>query len=213
MIPANRLDPVGSAGHELFVGAEPHARQSSGLNNFAVTYPWWTKYHNVSERVDFNASDKLRMFARYSWFRTRLDNDNASGDNSIAWPSDNGGIMDATSSGIDALYMMSPRTTIDVKLGVNYTEDDYNSQIYKLKMGTPARATHPAPIATCGLASGRTTIGTTQCSLPPSASISPTSSGAMSTLAGAPPASARAPILASAVGGTTICATTSRKSS
>jgi hypothetical protein len=144
IIPTNRLDPVGLATMNYLWAPNRTPDNPSGLNNFAVTYPWWTKYHNVSERVDFNASDKLRMFARYSWFRTRLDNNNASGDNSIAWPSDNGGIMDATSSGIDALYMMSPRTTIDVKLGVNYTEDDYNSQIYKLKMGTTCSGDSPS---------------------------------------------------------------------
>ena len=133
----NRIDPAGALAMNYLWAPNRPPDDPSGVNNFAVTYPWWTKYHNVSERVDFNASDKLRMFARYSWFRTRLDNNNASGDNSIAWPSDNGGLMDATSSGIDALYMMSPRTTIDVRLGVNYTEDDYNSAIYKLKTGTP----------------------------------------------------------------------------
>ena len=143
-IPANRLDSVGLMAMNYMWAPNRSPDNKSGLNNFAVTYPWWTKYHNVSERVDFNASDKLRMFARYSWFRTRLDNTNASGDNSIAWPSDNGGLMDATSSGIDALYMMSPRTTIDVKLGVNYTDDDYNSAIYKLKMGTPCSGSSPS---------------------------------------------------------------------
>jgi hypothetical protein len=104
-----------------------------GLNNFKITYPWWTKYHNFSERVDFNASDKLRMYAHYSWFRTRLDNVNWSagymngGAPSIATPSDNGGIMDATGTGIDALYMFNPRTTIDIRMGTNYEEDDYAS--------------------------------------------------------------------------------------
>ncbi|MGA2074017.1 MAG: carboxypeptidase-like regulatory domain-containing protein [Terriglobia bacterium] len=144
IIPTNRMDPVGLAAMNYLWAPNRTPDNPSGLNNFSVTYPWWTKYHNLSERVDYNASDKLRLYARYSWFRTRLDNNNASGDNSIAWPSDNGGIMDATSSGIDALYMMNPRTTIDVRLGVNYTEDDYNSSIYKLNMGTQCSGSSPS---------------------------------------------------------------------
>ena len=119
------------------MGCEPYPLDSRRLNNFQVTFPWWTKYHNLSERVDFNVSDKLRIYGHYSEFRTRLDNDNPTADHSIAFPSQNGGIMDADSSGIDVLYMMSPKTTIDIKLGVNYTDDDYNSTIAKMKPGTP----------------------------------------------------------------------------
>jgi hypothetical protein len=144
VIPANRIDPT-AATLMNYLWAPNHAPTGlDGANNFVVTYPWWTKYHNASDRVDYNINDKWRMFAHYSWFRTRLDNNNASGDNSIAWPSDNGGIMDATSSGIDVLYMMNPRTTLDIRLGVNYTEDDYNSAIYKLKMGTPCSGSSPS---------------------------------------------------------------------
>ena len=86
-----------------------------GLNNFKVTYPWWTKYHNLTDRVDFNASDKLRMYAHYGEFRTRLDNVNWSagymngGPPSVATPSDNGGIMDATFGAMDVLYMFNPQ--------------------------------------------------------------------------------------------------------
>ena len=103
-----------------------------GSDNFQVTFPWWTHYHNLSERVDFNASDKLRMYAHYSEFRTRLDNDNPTSTHTIAFPSQNGGIMDADNAGIDVLYMMNPKTTIDIKLGTNYTDDDYNSTIAKM---------------------------------------------------------------------------------
>ena len=40
-----------------------------GLNNLKVTYPWWTHYWNFSDRVDYNISDKWRMFARFSKFK------------------------------------------------------------------------------------------------------------------------------------------------
>ena len=104
-----------------------------GANNFKVTYPWWTKYRNYSDRVDYNLSDKWRMYAHYGSFRTRLDNVNWSqgfmngAAPSIATPSDNGGIMDALFGAMDVLYMPNPRTTLDIRLGVNYEDDDYAS--------------------------------------------------------------------------------------
>ena len=206
VIPGNRINPVGALAMNYLWAPNRSPDNPSGLNNFSVTYPWWTKYHNVSERVDFNASDKLRMFARYSWFRTRLDNNNASGDNSIAWPSDNGGIMDATSSGIDALYMMNPRTTIDIKLGVNYTDDDYNSAIYKLKTGTPCSGNSPS--TNCDVwASMWPNNSWYQSVLSPSIGVYfPAFNWGNEYFGGVPPALARAPIWGPGDGGTTICA-------
>jgi hypothetical protein len=102
-----------------------------GLNNLKVTAPSWQKYWNWSERVDYNPSDKWRMFAHYSRFNTRFGNSNWSDNHSIAVVTGDG-IMDAMSSGMDALYMANPRTTLDIRLGVNYIEDDYNSKIAKL---------------------------------------------------------------------------------
>jgi hypothetical protein len=146
-IPANRIDPAAAVAMSYMWAPNHTPLTPDGSGNFQVTFPWWTKYHNVSERVDYNLSDKWRLYAHYSWFRTRLDNNNPTNNDSIAFPSQNGGLMDATSSGIDALYMMSPRTTIDIKLGVNYTEDDYNSAIYKLK-NTPC-SSGSAPNVNC----------------------------------------------------------------
>jgi len=127
------INPTGKILQSYMWGPNTTALTPDGSNNWQSTFAWWTKYHNLSERVDFNISDKWRMYGHYSWFRTHLDNDNPTANDSIAFPSQNGGIMDATSSGIDVLYMMNPRTTLDIRLGVNYTEDDFNSTIYKLK--------------------------------------------------------------------------------
>jgi hypothetical protein len=135
VICANAINPTAAVLMPyLNWGANHTALTPDGSDNFEVTFPWWTHYHNLSERVDFNASDKLRIYAHYSEFRTRLDNNNPTSTDSIAFPSQNGGIMDADSAGIDLLYMMNPRTTIDIKVGVNYTDDDYNSTIAKMNM-------------------------------------------------------------------------------
>jgi hypothetical protein len=97
----------------------------TGVNNVKVSYPWWLKYWNISTRVDYNINDKWRMYARLSKYETRLDNPNWGG--TIAVPSDNGGLMDTLNPAIDFLWMISPRTTINMRYGATYLEDDYDS--------------------------------------------------------------------------------------
>src|SRR5579864_1975788 len=97
----------------------------SGLNNFKKAYSWWEKYYNFSDRVDYNLNDHWRVFGRFSKFETRLDNNNWGG--TIAVPSDNGGIMDAMNASMDVLWMISPQTTVNLRFGSSYDEDDYAS--------------------------------------------------------------------------------------
>ncbi len=126
MIPKSRIDPAGAkAVNDLWMPNNPGS-DLSGLNNFKKAYPWWENYWNLLDRVDYNINDKWRLFSRFGKFQTRLDNPNW-GD-TIAVPSDNGGVMDSLNATADVLYMLSPRTTINVRMGVIYMEDDYASQ-------------------------------------------------------------------------------------
>jgi len=125
IIPQNRMDPTGKKIVNYLWAPNNPGDDPSGLNNFKLTYPWWTHYWNFSDRADYNIGDKLRMFVRFSKFQTRLDNNNWGG--TLAVPSDNGGIMDAMNAAIDVLWMASPRTTVDFRMGSTYDEDDYAS--------------------------------------------------------------------------------------
>jgi hypothetical protein len=107
-------------------------------NNYKITYPWWLKYKNLSERTDWNINDKWKVFTRYSIFRTRLDNPNYA--DSPAVPSDNGGLMDALNAAADAVYTMNPTTVVNLRFGTSYAEDDYNSDWAKL--GASSLATY-----------------------------------------------------------------------
>ncbi len=126
VIPGDRMDPAGAIAVGNMWKPNNAGDDLSGVNNFKLTYPWWTHYWNMTERVDYNVSDKLRMFGRFSKFQTRLDNNNWG--ETIAVPSDNGGIMDALNAEADILYVMNPRTTINVRFGSSYMEDDYASE-------------------------------------------------------------------------------------
>lgn len=131
IIPSVRINPSGLKAVGDLWKPNRAGDDLSGVNNFKNAYAWWVKYWNISDRVDYNITPKLRMYARFSKYQTRLDNPNWGG--TIAVPSDNGGLMDALNAAADVLYMVSPRTTINFRYGVTYLEDDYDSEWAKVK--------------------------------------------------------------------------------
>ncbi len=134
VIPATRINATGQKIlNDLWKPTGP-GDDVTGINNVKVSYPWWLKYWNISNRVDYNISDKWRMYARFSKYQTRLDNPNWG--NTIAVPSDNGGLMDTLQPAIDFLYMASPTTTINMRYGAVYLEDDYDSGWAKVPEST-----------------------------------------------------------------------------
>jgi hypothetical protein len=130
IIPQSRINPSGLKAVNDLWKSNRAGDDLSGVNNFKNAYAWWLKYWNISDRVDYNISDKWRMYARFSKYETRLDNPNWG--NTIAVPSDNGGLMDALNAAADVLYMVSPRTTFNVRYGATYVEDDYDSDWAKV---------------------------------------------------------------------------------
>lgn len=130
IIPPNRFNPSGLKAINDLWKPNRAGDDLSGINNFRNAYAWWVKYWNISDRVDYNITDNLRMYARFSKYETRLDNPNWG--NTIAVPSDNGGLMDALNAAADVLYMVSPTTTINVRYGATYLEDDYDSEWAKV---------------------------------------------------------------------------------
>jgi hypothetical protein len=125
-VPKSLMDAAGVMAVNNMWAPNNAGTDLSGLNNFQKAYPWWENYWNLSDRVDYDINEKWRFYSRFSKFQTRLDNPNWGG--TIAVPSANGGVMDALNGMADVLYMLSPKTTINVRLGVTYMEDDYASQ-------------------------------------------------------------------------------------
>lgn len=101
----------------------------SGSNNFRASYAWPMKNLNFSNRTDWNISDKWKVFGRYSQFRTTLDQDNYTPNNSRAMPNDNGGIMNSRNVAGDAVYTMSPRTVFNFRGSYAMLEDDYSAPL------------------------------------------------------------------------------------
>jgi len=126
VIPSSRIDPTGRIlVNDLWKPNNP-GDDPSGINNFQTQYNWWHKYWNISDRVDYIPSEKLRMYFRYSIYNTDLDNPNWGGTRAVR--SDNGGLMDAENAAADVVYIFNPTTTLDVRFGYTRAQDDYDSQ-------------------------------------------------------------------------------------
>lgn len=125
VIPTSRIDATSKLFMNDIWGPNNAGDDLTGVNNYRTGYAWFLDYWNFSDRTDWNISDKWKVFARYSVIRTRLDNNNYGG--TIATTSDNGGLMDALNGAFDSVYTLSARTVINFRLGVVYSEDEYDS--------------------------------------------------------------------------------------
>jgi hypothetical protein len=129
-IPASRMDPSSLSFLQDVWRPNNAGDDQTGVNNYKITYTWFINYWNLSDRVDWNISDKWKMYARYSVIRTRLDNANYAG--SPAVTSDNGGLMDSLNAAADTVYTITPSTVLNLRFGVVYSEDDYDSEWAKI---------------------------------------------------------------------------------
>lgn len=127
IIPANRIDPTAKRIMQDIWGPNNPGDDLSGSNNFKASYAWPMKNLNFSNKTDWNITDKLKVFGRYSQFRTTLDQDNYTPNNSPAMPNDNGGIMNSRNVAGDLVYTLSPSTVINLRGSYAMLEDDYSA--------------------------------------------------------------------------------------
>ncbi|MBI1791529.1 MAG: carboxypeptidase regulatory-like domain-containing protein [Acidobacteria bacterium] len=130
IIPASRIDSTAKRIMQDLWGPNNRGDDLSGSNNFKASYPWPMKDANFSNRTDWNFSDKVKVFGRYSQFRTTLDQGNYTPNNSRAMPNDNGGIMNSRNIAGDLVYAMSPTTIFNIRASYSMLEDDYSAPEY-----------------------------------------------------------------------------------
>ncbi len=130
ILPPSRIDPTAKRIMQDFWGPNNAGDDATGSNNFKSSYPWPMKNANFSNKTDWNISDKLKVFGRYSQFRTTLDQGNYTPNNSRAMPNDNGGIMNSRNIAGDMVYTMSPTTVINFRGSYAMLEDDYSAPEY-----------------------------------------------------------------------------------
>jgi len=150
-IPATMIDPVA----RLYVDKlwKPN-RPGTGPYNFQNYYaplPIYYDYHNLSDRVDYVPNERWRFYGRFSHLWTPVSTSNPTG--SDFWLSDRGSQRNATQVSGDVVYVMSPRTVLNLhasyrafidasRFGVQYPRDLWakiwpNSNWYKLLFENP----------------------------------------------------------------------------
>jgi hypothetical protein len=92
------------------------------VNNYRAGFAERVKYWNLSDRVDWNASDKLKVFGRYSMFKTFVAQDNYA--NSPA-TQPNGSERHAWTTVADAVYMLNANTVFNIRGGYNRIFDSF----------------------------------------------------------------------------------------
>jgi hypothetical protein len=102
-------------------------------NNFKLTYPWWSDYKNWSGRTDWNPSDKLKIYGRYSQFREWESNNNFAG--TPAFTDADGGLTATINMAADAVYTLNANTVLDIRWGMTFFGIDYDSPWARLEGG------------------------------------------------------------------------------
>jgi len=130
IIPQSRFDPTSKRILQDLWGPNGPGDDLAGSNNFKASYAWPMTNWNVTNRTDWNISDKLKVFGRYSRFKTTLDQENYTPNNSPAMPNDNGGIMNSRNVAGDLVYTASPTTVFNFRGSFSSLEDDYSAPEY-----------------------------------------------------------------------------------
>ena len=111
VIPASMQDSISRYYVDRLWSANRPGSDNYGLNNYYVPLPVAYDYHNFSERVDYNHSEKIRIYGRFSKLWTPVTTSNPT--QSELFQSDRGSQRDAASYSGDMVYVVSPSTVLN----------------------------------------------------------------------------------------------------
>ncbi len=133
IVPQNRMDPTSVTFMKDVWQPNGPGDNLTHVNNYKLTFPWWSDYKNWSGRVDWNPSDRWKIYGRYSQFREWESNDNFT--NSPAFTDRDGGLTATINTAADAVFTINPSTILDLRWGVTLFGIDYDSPWAKLDGG------------------------------------------------------------------------------
>ena len=111
-IPQNRFDPLAATLIKQFWAPNNPGANITGLNNYTKGFIENYGYYNFSDRVDYNISDKWKIFGRLARYNTTDIAGNPTGDTSELYVP-TGTSRAAWNAGGDAIWTMSPRTVVE----------------------------------------------------------------------------------------------------
>ena len=131
-VPASRFDPVAaSIMKELWEPNNP-GENITGSNNFRTTLTRATNYYNISDRADWNISDKWRVYGRYSYLHTMVDSNDPTPNKSRWYVTQGASARHALSISGDAVWTMNERTVVNFHGDYHSLVDDFDSPRDKL---------------------------------------------------------------------------------
>ncbi len=124
IIPQNMLDPTALKMMSYIWKPNATPDSQAGTDNFRSSVGLDTQFYNISDRVDWNKGEKLRIFGRYGQFHTNLALPDYTGINSPAEANGSSGVMLSKNLTADGVYTMNSSTVIDVRFGYSSMNDD-----------------------------------------------------------------------------------------
>lgn len=125
IIPADRIDSVAKKIMADIPQPNNPGDNLTGANNFKSTYSAQTTYYNFSDRVDYQVSNKWRVYARVDRFHTIVSDTNPM--NSPAFVSPDGSARNAFTTSGDAIYTINPTTMLNIHGDYNSFVDGYQA--------------------------------------------------------------------------------------
>jgi len=115
VIPTARMDPTSLKFLKYIWAPNGPGTDVTGANNFQIGFPRAQNYWNFAERVDYNISDKMKIFARlgmqHSLQLMRFYNDSPFAATS------GGGLAEAQNISGEAVYTVNAKTVISYRMG------------------------------------------------------------------------------------------------
>lgn len=122
IIPLSQQDPVGRRVMNDIWAPNLPGDGFDQVNNYRAGFAERVKYWNLSDRADWNVSDKLKIFGRFSMFKTFVVQDNYAGSPAVQ---PNGSERHAWTTVMDAVYTISPSTVFNIRGGYNRIFDSF----------------------------------------------------------------------------------------
>ncbi|MGH9663780.1 MAG: carboxypeptidase-like regulatory domain-containing protein, partial [Bryobacteraceae bacterium] len=113
VIPASRIDPIAAKYTSQLWPANAPGIGPYHDNNYAIALPVSYPYKNFSDRVDYNVSDKLRIYGRVGLIRTPAATSNPTG--SPLFENDRGSTRNATQVTGNVTYTLNPTTVVNIR--------------------------------------------------------------------------------------------------
>ena len=113
LIPTAQIDPVAAKFTAALWNANAPGIGPYHVNNYAIALPVDYPYKNYSDRVDYNATDKLRIYGRVGIIRTPAATSNPTG--SSIFENDRGSTRNATQFTGNVTYALNASTVVNLR--------------------------------------------------------------------------------------------------